>query len=49
MQSEMSEYCDCMGCSSVIEIRQWARDGAADVDGVPAFEEHGESDDKDGS
>ena len=29
---EINEYCDCMGRSSVSEIRQWVKDGAIDVD-----------------
>ena len=42
---EMNGYYDCMERPSVSEIMQWVKDGAIDVDGVPAFEEHEESDD----
>ena len=45
----MNKYYDCMGRSSLSEIKQWVEDGATDVDGVPAFEEHEESDDGDDS
>ena len=43
---EMYEHCDCMEHPSVSEIRQWVKDGASDVDDVPAFEEHEEGDDE---
>ena len=44
---EINEYYDCMERPSVSEIKQWAKDGAIDVDGVPAFEEHEESEGED--
>ena len=41
---ERDEYYDCMERSSVSEIKQWVKDGAIEVEGVPAFKEDEESD-----
>ena len=44
---ERDEYYDCMERSSVSEIKQWVKDGAIEVEGVPAFKEDEESDGED--